>query len=419
MSRTPDPIRVFHVDDEPDFAAMTATYLKREDDRFEVETETSVTEALDRITGGDFDCVVSDYDMPGQNGIEFLEAVREVYPDLPFVLYTGKGSEAVASDAISAGVTDYLQKESGTGQYAVLANRLANAVENHRTQTELADREQRLTLFFEQSPLGVIEWDANFDCVRMNDAAEEILGYTEDELAGRSWEKIVPDSDHDAVDAVVSDLLENTGGHNSLNENVRGSGERIVCEWHNRVVTDEGGDVVAIFSQFQDVTERRKRESAIKSLHTTTNELMEAESAETVAEVTTYAVRDILEMPANGVHLYDDDEGGLVPVAWTEQTEAIVGEPPTFAPGEGLAGTAFETGQPLVYDDISSVSERFNPNTRIRSQIVFPLGDHGVLVIGSPEPDDFDDVDVSLVEITATHTTTALDRVRRDRDTDR
>jgi len=419
MSTTLDPIRVFHVDDEPDFAAMTATYLTREDDRFEVETETRVRDALDRLSAGDFDCVVSDYDMPGQSGIEFLENVREEHPDLPFILYTGKGSEAVASDAISAGVTDYLQKGTGNSQYAVLANRIANAVENHRMQTELADREQRLTLFFEQSPLGVIEWDANFDCVRMNDAAEEILGYTEDDLAGRSWEQIVPDSDRDAVDAVVSDLLENTGrGHNSLNENVRGSGERIVCEWHNRVVTDEGGDVVAIFSQFQDVTERRKRESAIKSLHTTTNELMEAESAETVAEVTTYAVRGILDMPANGVHLHDD-EGGLVPVAWTEQTEEIVGEPPTFAPGEGLAGTAFETGQPLVYDDISSVPERYNSNTRIRSQIVFPLGDHGVLVIGSPEPDDFDDVDVSLVEITATHTTTALDRVARDRNTDR
>ncbi len=52
-----------------------------------------------------------------QDGIEFLEAVREGHRDLPFILYTGKGSEEVASDAISAGVTDYLQKGSGTDQY--------------------------------------------------------------------------------------------------------------------------------------------------------------------------------------------------------------------------------------------------------------------------------------------------------------
>lgn len=415
MRTTSDPIRVFHVDDEPNFAAMTATYLTREDDRFEVETETRVRDALDRLSAGDFDCVVSDYDMPGQSGIEFLENVREEYPDLPFILYTGKGSEAVASDAISAGVTDYLQKETGTGQYAVLANRIANAVENHRTRTELADREQRLNLFFEQSPLGVIEWDRNFDCVRINEAAEEILGYAEADLTGRSWDVLVPESDRDAVVEVVSDLLENKGGYNSVNENVRKDGERIVCEWHNRVVTDEAGDVVAIFSQFQDVTDRRAREEAIERLHSTTNALMDAESAERIAEVTTLAVRDILDMPANGVHLYDADEDGLVPVAWTDRTEAIVGHPPTFAPGEGIAGTAFETGESQIYDDISTVPERFNPETPIRSQIVSALGGHGVLVIGSPEPDDFDDVDASLVEVVATHTTAALDRVERER----
>jgi PAS domain S-box-containing protein len=70
--------------------------------------------------------------MPNQNGIEFLRSVREIYPDLPFILFTGKGSEEVASEAISAGVSDYLQKESGTDQYTVLANRIANLVSQYR-----------------------------------------------------------------------------------------------------------------------------------------------------------------------------------------------------------------------------------------------------------------------------------------------
>ncbi|MFB6206231.1 MAG: response regulator, partial [Haloglomus sp.] len=161
MALPSEVIRVLHVDDEPDFADMAAAFVGREDDRFDTETATSASEGLDRLSSNDFDCVVSDYDMPGQNGIEFLEAVREEHGDLPFILYTGKGSEEVASDAISAGVTDYLQKESGTGQYPVLANRIRNAVEKSRAQTELADREKRLNLFFEESPMGVVEWDEN------------------------------------------------------------------------------------------------------------------------------------------------------------------------------------------------------------------------------------------------------------------
>ena len=112
-------IRVLHVDDEPNFADTAAAFLERENDRFTIETAHSANDGLDRLTTTDFDCIVSDYDIPDQNGIELLETVRTEYPDLPFILFTGKGSEEVASDAISAGVTDYLQKESGTDQYTI------------------------------------------------------------------------------------------------------------------------------------------------------------------------------------------------------------------------------------------------------------------------------------------------------------
>jgi PAS domain S-box-containing protein len=133
-------IRVPHVDDEPGFADTAASLIEREDDRLTVETATSAAEGMKRIADGEVDCVVSDYDMPRTDGLEFLDAVREERPDLPFVLFTGKGSEAVASDAISGGATDYLQKESGTDQYEVLANRIRNVVEQHR------DAEGRATL---------------------------------------------------------------------------------------------------------------------------------------------------------------------------------------------------------------------------------------------------------------------------------
>ena len=260
----PDTIRILHVDDEPDFTDLAAECLEREDSRFDVETAASASEGIDRLGESVWHCVVSDHDMPGMNGLEFLKRLRESYPDLPFILYTGKGSEEVASEAISAGVTEYLQKEAGTSQYAVLANRIRNAVEKYHAQTELAERENRLQLFIEQSPLGVVEWDEKFNFVRLNDAAERILGYDEAELAGQSWQDIVPESDQESVDTVVSNLLDDAGGYRSVNTNVRADGERIVCEWHNRVVTDDSGAVVAIFSQFQDITDRRERERALK-----------------------------------------------------------------------------------------------------------------------------------------------------------
>lgn len=139
-----DEIQILHVDDDPSITDLTATFLERKNASFTVETETSASAGLDRLDDKKFDCVVSDYNMPGMNGIEFLERVRETHPDLPFILFTGKGSEEVASDAITAGATDYLQKGSGSDQYTVLANRLQNVVAQFRSQRR-ADEHQRIT----------------------------------------------------------------------------------------------------------------------------------------------------------------------------------------------------------------------------------------------------------------------------------
>jgi signal transduction histidine kinase/CheY-like chemotaxis protein/putative methionine-R-sulfoxide reductase with GAF domain len=143
MSTATDPIRVLHVDDDPAFVDLSEAVLEREDERIEVVTATSAAEGRDVLAGSRIDCVVSDYDMPGSDGIEFLKRVRETDPDLPFVLFTGKGSEEIASEAVSAGVTDYVQKEGGTDQYTILANRIENAVTAARTR-ERASRQERI-----------------------------------------------------------------------------------------------------------------------------------------------------------------------------------------------------------------------------------------------------------------------------------
>jgi PAS domain S-box-containing protein len=259
-------VAVLHVDDEPGFAEMASVHLERASDRLSVETATGAEEALDLLAERRFDCVVSDYDMPGRDGLELLAAVRESHPDLPFVLFTGKGSEEIASEAISAGVDDYLQKGTGTDQYEVLANRVENVAERHRSSQALASSQRRLSLFVDQSPLGVVEWNTDFEVVEMNAAAEEILGYEAAELRGRSWETIVPESAHDEVAAMVDQLLAGESGLGGVNANLTKDGERIICEWHNRVVVDDDGEVVAVFSQFQDVTEREEYQRRLETL---------------------------------------------------------------------------------------------------------------------------------------------------------
>ncbi|GCF12875.1 hypothetical protein Harman_08100 [Haloarcula mannanilytica] len=183
-----DRIRVLHVDDDPAIGELVAAFLERENDRFEVQTVTDVADAEDALADRNVDCVVSDYDMPERNGIQFLEAVRQDYPDLPFILYTGKGSEEVASEAISAGVTDYLQKGSGQNQYAVLANRITNAVEHHRSQQALSEQNRRLRSYERmvnsmRETACIYDTDERFKIV--NEALAEWYGMSRDGLIGR------------------------------------------------------------------------------------------------------------------------------------------------------------------------------------------------------------------------------------------
>ena len=178
-----EPIRVLHVDNEPDFSDLTAEFLERENEQFAVDAAERAAAGLDRLAGTDYDCVVSDYEMPGCNGVEFLRTVREEHPELPFILYTGRGSEAVASEAISAGVTDYLQKETGTEQYAVLANRIENAVGRQRTERELELKNRAI----EEAPVGITLTDPTQEdnpLVYANEAFLEITGYSREQVDG-------------------------------------------------------------------------------------------------------------------------------------------------------------------------------------------------------------------------------------------
>ncbi len=133
------PIRVLLVDDAHDFAGVAASNLEGADERVSVDAVHSPASALDRIDNGDIDCVVTDYDMPEHDGLDFLEQIRADHGDLPVILFTGKGSESVASEAIAMGVTDYLQKGIGGDQYELLANRIANAVQERRATRRAAE----------------------------------------------------------------------------------------------------------------------------------------------------------------------------------------------------------------------------------------------------------------------------------------
>ena len=178
-----EEVRVLHVDDNPEFGAVTRTFLEREREALTVVTAENAVEGLTCLRNEHFDCVVSDYEMPTTDGLELLELVREEFPDVPFILFTGTGDEALASEAIAAGVTDYVRKQGGSRQYEILANRIDNAVERYRTQQQFWDALSMYQRFVEQDLVGVCVVQ-NGEFVYANGYLADLLDRDRDALLG-------------------------------------------------------------------------------------------------------------------------------------------------------------------------------------------------------------------------------------------
>jgi PAS domain S-box-containing protein len=234
------PIRVLHVDDNPDITEVTSIFLEDINDCFDVTTETTVVEALNTLESQQVDCIISDYQMPTTDGLEFLQIVREKHPDLPFILFTGKGSEEIASEAIAAGVTDYMQKSGGSDQYEVLSNRVENAVEQYRTQQQFWDALSWYQRLVEQNIAGVfVVQDQELSYVNRKFA--EIFGYTQSELIGEPATIFVAPKEQDAVEELLDTCPESSC--ETFQQEVTGvhrDGETVSVEVHGGPVEYNG-----------------------------------------------------------------------------------------------------------------------------------------------------------------------------------
>lgn len=186
---------ILHIEDDPSFADLVAEFLERNRSYFTVITETDPHDSIKRVREDAIDCVVCDYEMPGLNGLDVLQEVRVESPQLPFILFTGKGSEEIASEAISAGVTEYLQKSGGTEQYEVLANRVEQAVARRRAEQQV----ERGFRAIETAHDGISLLNEDGEFIYANDSYTDIVGYDQDELIGEHFEKIYPEADIETV----------------------------------------------------------------------------------------------------------------------------------------------------------------------------------------------------------------------------
>ena len=260
-------IDVLHVDDDASVLDLTEAYLERELDAVAVTSVTTPSAALEELDDDRFECIISDYDMPEMNGLALFERICETDCSTPFVLYTGKGSEEIASQALNAGVTGYFQK-GGPEQLRRLANRVGQAVEEHRTR-EIADRYSTVIDALGY-PVYVVDETGTFEFV--NEPFAELAGYDVEEIVGSKPGLIKgDDAVHESEDRLGTILSRNGPDIQRFRVDIEPKeGDPIPCRDHMAALPYEGeefdGSVGILRDISEDVEQREELETKTRAL---------------------------------------------------------------------------------------------------------------------------------------------------------
>jgi PAS domain S-box-containing protein len=228
----PMTISLLFVDDEPSLLDIGKIFLERTPG-FTVTTADSAASALHELEMTPFDAIVSDYQMPGMDGIAFLQEIRSRSLTLPFILFTGKGREEIVIKALNSGADYYLQKGGDTrSQYAELAHKVKRSVEQRRAESDLKRKHEVLQAILSASPQGIayvrsqkVQW--------VNNSLAAMLGYRRDELKGLHLENLYENSQiYDEIGRRIQQDLKDFGKSTIITRFKHKSGFSIDAEIH-------------------------------------------------------------------------------------------------------------------------------------------------------------------------------------------
>lgn len=268
-----DRIRVLYVDDEPGLLEIGKLFLEGTQE-FQVDILASAQNALAGKAIEDCEAIVSDYQMPEMNGIEFLKAVRGRSGDLPFILFTGRGREQVVIEAINNGADFYLQKGGDpTAQFAELGHKIRQAVARRRAELlrvkaeqDLRENEERFRSLIDLTPIGIMVQDTGGRILYVNMEGLHLAGAKSvDDFRGKDALTYIHPDDRPLVLEYARQRERETAATPMAMRLLTIDGRPYPVEVISKPILF--GGVHAIMLLFQDLTARKKAEDELRAAY--------------------------------------------------------------------------------------------------------------------------------------------------------
>jgi CheY-like chemotaxis protein len=254
-------ISILHVDDDQSLLEITKLMLMDVNANFVIDTACCVDEAFKKLSAKKYDVVVSDFEMPKKDGLQFLKEIREQNPSIPFILFTGKGREEVAIQALNLGANGYYNKQgSPETVYGELSFGIINSVKQSRLVEDLKQKYAIIESVTESIGAGLTIIGKDYRIIWANKFLRDVGG-KENKLCYSVYNKL------NAVcpDCGVRRIIEEESTFDSHEyTNIDSKGEIFWTELIVTPIKDEKGNVIAALELAISITERKKNEEKLR-----------------------------------------------------------------------------------------------------------------------------------------------------------
>jgi len=194
---------VLHLDDCGDFLDLFKNRMSKLAPEVYVVSAKSPLNALNLIEQVKFDAIVTDYDLPDMNGIEFLNKARTQGYDGVFIFLTAQNDKEIAALALRLGADDYYQKESVKDFFDVIAVAIKSLIKKHSLDRQKLMSQEKYHGILEKIPAIIFEINKKGILVFGNPALGDFLGYELPDLIGKPFISFIDPSDYETAEKAL------------------------------------------------------------------------------------------------------------------------------------------------------------------------------------------------------------------------